>query len=188
MQAREPDGSARRASKAAGISMTLFVVWARPPLCSSTTPSSQQRTAAHPPGPGLPWHAPSVQTSTSPGAASGRWPGSDLDRRRGLTDIGRDSTIPRTRNARVLLPGLPVPGVRSANSLVQFRLERVDLRPDLLLVLFTPGVCELLASLAGRRASRLFPRCDLSFHLVDRAPEHVAAEPRHRAVDNVGAL
>ena len=33
-------------------------------------------------------HAPSVQTSTSPDPASGRWPGSDLDRRRGLTAIG----------------------------------------------------------------------------------------------------
>src|ERR1039457_4584378 len=79
--------------------MTLFVVWASPPLCSSTTPSSQQTTAAHPPGPGLRWHAPSVQTSTSPGAACGRWPGSDLDRRRGLTAIWRDSTNPGTRKA-----------------------------------------------------------------------------------------
>src|SRR5271154_3494134 len=68
--------------------MMLFVVWASPPLYSSTTPSSQQTSAAHPPGPGLRWHAPSVQTSTSPGAASGTWPGSDLDRRRGLTAIG----------------------------------------------------------------------------------------------------
>ena len=45
------------------------------------------------------WHAPSVQTSTSPGAACGRWPGSDLDRRRGLTAIWRDSTTPGTRKA-----------------------------------------------------------------------------------------
>jgi hypothetical protein len=42
---------------------------------------------------------PSVQTSTSPGAACGRWPGSDLDRRRGLTAIWRDSTNPGTRKA-----------------------------------------------------------------------------------------
>src|ERR1700754_5139212 len=87
MQARDPDGSARKPSSAAVISMTLFVVWASPPLYSSTIPSSQQTSAAHPPGPGLRWHAPSVQTSTSPCAACGRWPGSELGRRRGLTAI-----------------------------------------------------------------------------------------------------
>ncbi len=70
----------------------LFVVWANPPLCSSTTPSDQQTTAAHPPGPGLRRHAPSVQTSTSPETTSGRSPGSDLDRRRELTAIERQST------------------------------------------------------------------------------------------------
>src|SRR5450755_3301065 len=94
MQTRDPDGSARRPSRAAVISITLFVVWGSPPPCSSTTPSSQQTTAAHPPGPGLRWHAPSVHTSTSPGAVSGAWPDSDLDRRRGLTPICRIQPIP----------------------------------------------------------------------------------------------
>jgi hypothetical protein len=70
-----------------------------PPPCSSTTPSSQQTTAAHPPGPGLRRQAPSVHISTSPGSVSGRWPGSDLDRRRGLTAISRDSTNRGTRKA-----------------------------------------------------------------------------------------
>jgi hypothetical protein len=99
METRDPDGSARRPSRAAVISITLFVVRGSPPPCSSTTPSSQQTTAAHPPGPGLRWHAPSVHTITSPGAVSGRWPGSDLDRRRGRTAICRDSTNPGTRKA-----------------------------------------------------------------------------------------
>jgi hypothetical protein len=103
----DPDETARSPSRAAVISMMLLVVWARPPLCSSTMPSSQQSSAAHPPGPGLRWHAPSVQMSTSPEAATGRWPGSDLDRRRGVEAMERNSTnsrpgrsLPRTPDAR----------------------------------------------------------------------------------------
>ena len=48
MHARDPDGNARRPSKAAVISIMLFVVSTRPPLYSSTIPSSilpaQQRS------------------------------------------------------------------------------------------------------------------------------------------------
>ena len=48
----DPSGTLRRPSSAAVISMTLFVVCARPPLRSSVTPSSQQTRAAQPPAPG----------------------------------------------------------------------------------------------------------------------------------------
>ena len=89
---RDPDGSAHKPSSAAAvISMMLFVVRARPPLCSSMIPSSSR--AAQP-------------TLRDPGIASGSTVcsrkhltrggfrkgglGSDLDRRRGLEAMAGD--------------------------------------------------------------------------------------------------
>jgi hypothetical protein len=68
---RLPAGSARRPSMAAVYSMRLLVVAGSPPERSIGSPPPGGTTiAAQPPGPGLPLHAPSVQTSASPGRAS----------------------------------------------------------------------------------------------------------------------
>ena len=52
-------GTASRPAIAASISIRLLVVRSSPPLTLSSFPS-ETMTAAHPPGPGLPEHAPSV--------------------------------------------------------------------------------------------------------------------------------
>src|SRR4051794_14292006 len=71
MHAVEPGASERRPSSAAVYSMRLLVVWPSPPDSSTVpAPSAPTTIAAHPPGPGLPLQAPSVQTSASPGRAS----------------------------------------------------------------------------------------------------------------------
>src|SRR5712671_5772678 len=55
-------------------SMRLLVVAASPPEISFSTPRKRS-TAPHPPGPGLPLHAPSVKISTSDVDAIGARPG-----------------------------------------------------------------------------------------------------------------
>ena len=70
MQTRLPAGSERRPSRAAVYSIRLFVVCGSQPDSSVLPPSGATTIAAHPPGPGLPLHAPSVQTTASPGSAS----------------------------------------------------------------------------------------------------------------------
>src|SRR5712691_7879814 len=54
--------------------MRLLVVGASPPAISFSTPRKRS-TAPHPPGPGLPLHAPSVKISTSGVDAIGARPG-----------------------------------------------------------------------------------------------------------------
>jgi hypothetical protein len=56
-----PGGVRLRPSIAASSSIRLLVVWARPPLSSTTSGESvPTSTAAYPPGPGLGQHPPSV--------------------------------------------------------------------------------------------------------------------------------
>src|SRR4051812_28052874 len=71
MQAWLPSARLRSPSSAARYSMRLFVVCCSPPESStSAAPPGRATIAAHPPGPGLPQHAPSVHTRTSSGRAA----------------------------------------------------------------------------------------------------------------------
>lgn len=95
----DPGGSARMPSSAAVISMMLFVVRGEPPDLSSTAlPWSSTRIAAQPPGPGLPWQAPSVQIRISPGSSGAPSPSSRSEDRAGgrLFDLGTDHRPART--------------------------------------------------------------------------------------------
>src|SRR4051812_34602154 len=65
-----PAASERRPCSAAVYSIRLLVVSGSLPLSSTgSAPPGPQTIAAQPPGPGLPLHAPSVQTRASPGRA-----------------------------------------------------------------------------------------------------------------------
>ena len=59
-----PGATARNASITAVISIRLFVVDGSLPLSSRSLPSGSRMSTPHPPGPGLPRHAPSVYSST----------------------------------------------------------------------------------------------------------------------------
>ena len=78
------------------------------------------------------------------------------------------------------------PGRRLAR--VELRLQCLDLRVNVLLVLLVPRMPKLLAGLPPGLALRFLSSGDLRFHRVDRSPEDRATEVPHRVVDHLGAL